>query len=127
MSCARRSRLRTRFRTAGRWAFRGRACRHDERVRRKQRARPERAHFSETVMVKSKQGAKRVKSVALMAAAAMTAQIAVGVASVARGADVMIGTEWTPVVNENGHTYFSGFTDYNGGIPTTTLQQVARN
>src|SRR4051812_34821574 len=78
-------------------------------------------------MAKSKQGAKRVKSVALMAAAAMTAQIAVGVASVARGADVMIGTEWTPVVNENGHTYFSGFTDYNGGIPTTTLQQVARN
>src|SRR5512132_891740 len=30
------------------------------------------------------------------------------------GADVMIGQEWTPVANENGYTYYDGFTSYSG-------------
>jgi hypothetical protein len=73
----------------------------------------------------------RPAAVAIVAAAAAAAvQFGVGVgglgADEARG-DVLIGTDWTPTPNENGYTYFNGFTDYAGGAPTTKLQQVTRN
>jgi len=75
---------------------------------------------------KSKPGAKKILSAAAAAAMVVT-PILVGPGQAASGADVVIGTEWTPTLNENGFTYFSGFTDYASGTPTTKLQQVVRN
>jgi hypothetical protein len=42
-------------------------------------------------------------------------------------ADVTIGQDWNPVSNENGFTYFDGFTDYADGSMNTNLSQVSRS
>src|SRR5256885_3572969 len=67
---------------------------------------------------------RRARSATTIAvAAAATALI---LAAPAARADVLIGSEWTPVSNSNGYTYFDGFTDYADGAPVTRLAQVNR-
>jgi hypothetical protein len=70
---------------------------------------------------RSVQASRRVRFAAAVIAAGL-----VSGASLAR-ADVIIGQDWTPALNENGYTYFDGFTDYADGQPTVNLAQVTRN
>jgi len=74
-----------------------------------------------------RKGSRSAGAANVVQRAALVAAAVVIASSGGSRADVTIGQDWTPVANENGFTYFDGFTDYADGAPTTLLSQVSRN
>src|SRR5438045_1693699 len=66
------------------------------------------------------------KSRRSMGMLACASALGIGAICTAARADVTIAQNWSPTSNQNGYTYFDGFTDYADGTPTTLMQQVTR-